>query len=332
MINEQSPVLLEVKDLKKYYPIKSGWFSKEKASVKAVDGVSFTVHQGETLGVVGESGCGKSTMARTILRLNEATAGQVIINDQDILALKSEALRKARQHMQLIFQDPYSSLNPRLTVEQIIIEPLVIHNWGTKAERKARVEDLIEIVGLTKRHLKRYPHEFSGGQRQRIGIARALALNPRLVVCDEPVSALDVSIQSQVLNLLKELQQDLGLTYIFIAHDLSVVKHISDRVAVMYLGKIVEIANSKDLYSNPQHPYTQALLAAIPEPDPNKRKDRVLLTGDVPSPANPPSGCRFHTRCHYATDICSQQEPQAQEIEPGHFAACHHIGELKLTQ
>ncbi len=320
--------ILAVKKLKKYYPLKGNWFSGKKSYLKAVDGVSFDVYPGETLGVVGESGCGKSTMARTILRLQEATAGEVYYQNYNVLQLAPDGLRKIRQNMQMIFQDPYSSLNPRFTVEQIIVEPLIIHKWKTATERRQRVEELITTVGLTKRHLKRYPHEFSGGQRQRIGIARALALNPQLVVCDEPVSALDVSIQSQVLNLLKKLQIELALTYVFIAHDLSVVKHISNRIAVMYLGRIVEIAQSEQLYDSPRHPYTQALLAAIPEPNPRLRRPRTLLRGEVPSPAKPPSGCRFHPRCPYRTEVCSSTEPLPQQAAPGHTVSCHHYKQL----
>ncbi|QOR34376.1 dipeptide ABC transporter ATP-binding protein [Clostridium sp. 'deep sea'] len=320
-----SNTLLEVKKLYKYFPQGKNWFKKNTSFVKAVDGVSFHVNKGETLGVVGESGCGKSTLARTILRLHKATGGEVKYKNTNIAKLTNKEMRQYRQHMQIIFQDPYSSLNPRLTVEQIIKEPLDIHHWKTKNERSQRVKQLIEIVGLTTRHLKRYPHEFSGGQRQRIGIARALALQPELVICDEPVSALDVSIQSQILNLLRKLQIEYKLTYIFIAHDLSVVKHISNRVAVMYLGKIVEIAAAKQLYNKPTHPYTQALLSAIPEPDPDLKKQRILLKGDVPSPCNPPSGCRFHTRCMHCMDICKMQEPATVEIAKNHFVSCHLI-------
>jgi len=320
--------LLEVKNVKKYFPISKGFFGS-KGYVKAVDGVSFTVNKGETIGIVGESGCGKSTLARTILRLHEPTSGEVIFNGQDLYSLKNKDMRKIRQNIQLIFQDPYSSLNPRLTVEQIIKEPLVIHKWGDKEKRKERVRELVEIVGLSTTQLKRYPHEFSGGQRQRIGIARALALNPKLVVCDEPVSALDVSIQSQILNLLRSLQQKLDLTFIFIAHDLSVVKHVSDKVIVMYLGKIVEVAKEEDLYDNALHPYTQALLSAIPDPNPLKKKKRIILKGDVPSPSNPPSGCRFHTRCPFAKPRCSIEEPTLQSYENEHFAACHFVNKLE---
>ena len=320
-----SNTLLEVKKLYKYFPQGKNWFKKNTSFVKAVDGVSFNVNKGETLGVVGESGCGKSTLARTILRLHKATGGEVKYKNIDLAKLTNKEMRDYRQHMQIIFQDPYSSLNPRLTVEQIIKEPLDIHHWQTKNDRIERVKQLIEIVGLTTRHLKRYPHEFSGGQRQRIGIARALALQPELVICDEPVSALDVSIQSQILNLLRKLQIEFNLTYIFIAHDLSVVKHISNRVAVMYLGKIVEIATDNQLYNKPTHPYTQALLSSIPEPDPNLKKQRILLKGDVPSPCNPPSGCRFHTRCTHCMDICKMQEPATVEIAKNHFVSCHLV-------
>jgi peptide/nickel transport system ATP-binding protein/oligopeptide transport system ATP-binding protein len=322
--------ILEVKNLKKYFPLGKGFMSANKGTVKAVDDVSLDVYQGETIGVVGESGCGKSTFARTVLRLHEATEGEVVFEGKNIFSLKNSEMRKVRQNMQLIFQDPYSSLNPRFTVEQIIKEPLIIHHWGDKQSRKERVIELMDIVGLSKRHLNRYPHEFSGGQRQRIGIARALALNPRLVICDEPVSALDVSIQSQILNLLRSLQQKLDLTYLFIAHDLSVVKHVSDRVAVMYLGKLVELASVDDLYVKPMHPYTQALLSAIPDPNPLKRKNKIILKGDVPSPANPPEGCRFHTRCPFAKDICKQEEPQLQIFDRNHQVACHFANKLEM--
>lgn len=315
--------ILQVNNLKKHYPISGGWFSKDKKSVKAVDGISFEVFEGETLGIVGESGCGKSTMARTLLGLHEATAGEVLYNNTNILKLKGNKLRAIRQEMQIIFQDPYSSLNPRLTIEQIIKEPLEIHKLGSEKQQQDRVVELIETVGLTAQHLKRYPHEFSGGQRQRIGIARALALNPKLLLCDEPVSALDVSIQSQILNLLKKLQKSLNLTYIFIAHDLSVVKHVSDRVAVMYLGKIVEIADAKELYENPKHPYTKALLSAIPEPNPRVKKQRIILKGDVPSPTNPPNGCSFHTRCVSCEQICTKQMPELKPVAENHLVACH---------
>lgn len=315
--------LLEVKGVKKYFPIKRGIFSKTVGNIKAVDGVSFQVNKGETLGLVGESGCGKSTTGRLVLRLLEPTAGEVFFAGQDIYKLGSDQLNKLRRDMQIIFQDPYASLNPRLTVEDILVEPLVIHNIGDGPSRRQRVRELLELVGLSDYHGVRYPHEFSGGQRQRIGIARALALNPKLVVCDEPVSALDVSIQSQVLNLLLELQARLGLTYVFIAHGLNVVKHVSDRVGVMYLGEIVEIADSDELYLQAKHPYSRALLSAVPVPDPDAKLERIILTGDVPSPANPPSGCKFHTRCPECMDICKTRQPVLRPLTKQHLVACH---------
>ena len=318
-----SNVILQVNNLKKHYPVKEGWFNKSKKYVKAVDGVSFKVNKGETLGVVGESGCGKSTMARAILRLLEPTSGEVLYKGKNTLLFKTKELQEIRKEMQIVFQDPYSSLNPRLTIEQIIKEPLQIHKLGTEKQQKDRVVELIETVGLTMQQLTRYPHEFSGGQRQRIGIARALALNPKLLICDEPVSALDVSIQSQILNLLKKLQKQLGLTYIFIAHDLSVVKHVSDRVAVMYLGKIVEIAGVSQLYNTPQHPYTKALLSAIPQPNPRLKNQRILLNGDMPSPVNPPDGCSFHTRCYECKDQCKVAIPELKVVNDTHKVACH---------
>ncbi len=319
-------VLLEVKNLVKYHLQRSSFLSRDTtAYVHAVDDVSFTVHRGETLGLVGESGCGKTTLAKTILRLQPATSGEVLFQGRDILKLNRHEMRAFRQEMQLIFQDPYSSLNPRMTVGEIIAEPLLVHNVCSRKERERRAQELLEVVGLAPYHYRRYPHEFSGGQRQRIGIARALALRPQFIVCDEPVSALDVSIQSQVLNLLEDLQEEFGLTYLFIAHNLSVVKHISDRVAVMYLGKIVELTTSENLYEQPLHPYTQALLSAIPQPDPERERERVLLEGDVPSPINPPPGCRFHTRCPRALPICSQETPELVEACPGHFVACHNL-------
>ncbi|NLN83968.1 MAG: dipeptide ABC transporter ATP-binding protein [Firmicutes bacterium] len=320
---ENKDLLLQVKDLKVHFPIKEGLFSKVSAYVKAVDGVSFDLYRGETLGLVGESGCGKTTTGKSILRLNPYAAGQVLFEGVDILKLDKNQMRPYRREMQLIFQDPYSSLNPRLTVGEIVGEPLEVHNIATGQEKEARVRRLLEAVGLSPYHGKRYPHEFSGGQRQRIGIARALALNPKLIVCDEPVSALDVSIQSQILNLLKELQEEFQLTYLFIAHGLAVVKHISDRVGVMYLGRLVEICDSQELYKNPLHPYTQALMSAIPNPDPTVKSERIILEGDVPSPINPPAGCPFHTRCSQAFDLCYQQAPQMQDMGQGHQVSCH---------
>ena len=316
--------ILEVSDLKKHFPIKSGVLKRTTGQVYAVDGVSFSIDEGETLGLVGESGCGKSTTGRVLLRLLPATAGSVRFDGTDVMAASRTALQRLRRDMQIVFQDPYACLNPRRRVKNIIAEPLRIHNIGTEAERKRRVFELLETVGLTVEHAERYPHEFSGGQRQRIGVARALALNPRLIICDEPVSALDVSIQAQMINLLEDLQRDLKLTYLFIAHDLSVVKHISTRVAVMYLGKIVEIADSSVLYVRPEHPYTEALLSAVPIPKARARgRQRVILTGDVPSPVNPPSGCHFHTRCPYAMPRCREDEPALREVLPRHWAACH---------
>jgi oligopeptide/dipeptide ABC transporter ATP-binding protein len=323
-----SPYLLEAQNVVKYYPIRGGVFYKQVAAVKAVDGVSLNIRRGETLGLVGESGCGKTTFGRVILRLEEPTAGDVFFEGENILAHDRDQMRVLRKKMQIIFQDPFSSLNPRKTVSQIIGEPLLIHGVKQRRQRQARVQELMSVVGLRREHMRRYPHMFSGGQRQRIGVARALALNPELIVCDEAVSALDVSIQAQVLNLLKDLQQEFGLTYLFISHDLHVVEHISDRVAVMYLGKLVELAASKNLYHKTLHPYSQALLSASPMPDPDSKtkRDRIILKGDVPSPIDPPSGCRFHPRCMYAKDICSTSEPGLREIEQNHFAACHFAG------
>ena len=315
--------LLRVKNLKKYFPIRGGLFSREVARVHAVDDVSIDIIKGETLGLVGESGCGKSTTGRCILRLIEPTAGEVIFEGKDVTALDKRSLRHLRRDMQIIFQDPYASLNPRMTVGSIIGEALVIHKLAkTRKEREERVIHLLETVGLSSDHLRRYPHEFSGGQRQRIGIARALAVSPKLIVADEPVSALDVSIQAQVINLLEDLQKQFNLTYLFIAHDLSVVEHISTRVAVMYLGKVVEIAPAKELYNNPKHPYTEALLSAVPIPDPAVKRKRILLEGDVPSPIKPPSGCRFHTRCPIRIPACSENDQVLKEISPDHWVAC----------
>lgn len=315
--------LLEVKHLKKYYPIKGGLFGRDIGQVKAVDDISFTVKRGETLGLVGESGCGKSTAGRSLLRLIEPTEGQVLFEGKDVTAMGKEELRKIRRDMQIVFQDPFASLNPRHTVERILEEPMIIHGIGNSKERKQRILQLLDVVGLNSYHAKRYPHQFSGGQRQRIGIARALAVNPKLIVADEPVSALDVSIQSQVLNLMLDLQKEFQLTYIFIAHDLSVVKHISDRVGVMYLGRIVELTDKDRLYEQPRHPYTQALLSAVPIPDPDVKKERVILQGDVPSPANAPKGCAFHTRCPAVMDVCKTDRPALQDLGDGHFVACH---------
>jgi oligopeptide transport system ATP-binding protein len=315
--------LLTVKNLKKYFPIRGGLFSKEVARVHAVDDVTFNIMAGETLGLVGESGCGKSTTGRSILRLIEPTSGDVGFQGRNVTGMDKRALRALRKEMQIIFQDPYASLNPRMTVGSIIGEALVIHKLApNRKAREERVIQLLETVGLNADHLRRYPHEFSGGQRQRIGIARALAVSPKLIVADEPVSALDVSVQAQVINLLEDLQAQFGLTYLFIAHDLSVVEHISTRVAVMYLGKIVEIAPANELYSNPKHPYTEALLSAVPIPDPTVKRKRIILEGDVPSPVNPPSGCRFHTRCALRVPSCSENDQVLKEISPGHLVAC----------
>jgi oligopeptide transport system ATP-binding protein len=323
-------VLLRVRGLKKYFPITAGFIlQREVGAIKAVDGLDFDVYKGETLGLVGESGCGKSTTGRTLLQLYKPTAGSVQFEGVELTKMKGEALRKMRRRMQMIFQDPYASLNPRMSVGRIISEPLFVHGVGTPQERAERVQYLMEKVGLNPYFVNRYPHEFSGGQRQRIGIARALALNPSLIVADEPISALDVSIQAQVVNLLQDLQRELGLTYVFIAHDLSMVRHICDRVAVMYLGKIVELADSNELYNNPLHPYTQALLSAVPVPDPlaEKNRQRIILKGDVPSPARPPDGCNFNTRCPVATEICfrADSEPELREVTPGHWVACHLV-------
>jgi oligopeptide transport system ATP-binding protein len=321
--------LLEAKDLYKYFPIYAGLMSRHVADVRAVDGVSFSIAAGETLGLVGESGSGKTTIGRLLLRLLPVTKGSIAFEGQDVLAMGRREIRRLRRSMQIIFQDPFASLNPRMTVGEIVGEPLRVHHLASGRGVNERVQELLKLVGLQPDHENRYPHEFSGGQRQRIGIARALAVDPKFIVCDEPVSALDVSIQAQVINLLEDLQARFGLTYLFIAHDLSVVRHISTRVAVMYVGKIVELADRDALYHNPLHPYTQALLSAIPIPDPvlERRRKRIVLTGDIPSPVNPPSGCRFHTRCPIAFDRCSVEEPPFTQYAPGHFAACHWVEE-----
>ncbi len=315
--------LLQVKGLKKHYPISSGWFSRNKQHVRAVDGLDFSVMPGETLGFVGESGCGKSTMGQLVAQLLEPTAGEVIFDGLNLSQMNASDVRQVRRDLQLVFQDPYSSLNPRMSVFDIVAEPLQVHGLAKGAELKREVLRLLDAVGLGEHHAGRFPHEFSGGQRQRIGIARALALKPRLIICDEPVSALDVSIQGQILNLLKDLQEQFQLTYIFIAHGLPSVKHISDRIAVMYLGKIVELAEQEELFSRPAHPYTEALLEAVPIPDPEMRRQRKLLSGELPNPANPPSGCAFHPRCPYAAELCRKAAPKLTEHRQGHWTACH---------
>jgi oligopeptide/dipeptide ABC transporter ATP-binding protein len=320
-------VLVRAEHVKKYFPIRKGILQREVARVHAVDDVSLEVRTGETLGLVGESGCGKSTLARCIARLYDLTGGSVAFEGRDISRLSRRQLRPVRRELQMVFQDPYASLNPRKRVGTILSDPLRIHNYGDRAKIKSRVQELLELVGLSPEHVNRYPHEFSGGQRQRIGVARAVALHPKLIIADEPVSALDVSIRAQVINLLDDLQDELALTYVFIAHDLGVVRHVSDRIAVMYLGKIVEISPAEELYRQPVHPYTEALLSAVPVPDPDlsARREQIVLEGDVPSPVAPPSGCRFHPRCRYATEICSQQEPPlVARGSDGHLAACHH--------
>jgi oligopeptide transport system ATP-binding protein len=326
-LQNNNEALLKVEDLKMHFPIYRGVLQRQVGAVHAVDGVSFDVKRGETLGLVGESGCGKSTTGRAILQLYKPTAGSVIFEGTDLISLKHEEMRKTRRKIQMIFQDPYASLNPRMTVHDIIAEPMMVHNTAIGKEMNERVEHLLELVNLNPAFASRYPHEFSGGQRQRIGIARALALQPSFIVCDEPISALDVSIQAQVVNLLEELQEQFNLTYLFIAHDLSMVRHISKRVAVMYLGVIMELADRDDLYLSPLHPYTQALLSAVPIPDPiaDSKRRRVILEGDVPSPVNPPSGCRFRTRCPIAEKMCAESRPDFREVTPGHFVACHLV-------
>ncbi|MEW6535966.1 MAG: dipeptide ABC transporter ATP-binding protein [Candidatus Auribacterota bacterium] len=323
--NQNNNLCIDVQSLKKYFPIRRGFFSKAKAYVKAVDDVSFSIPREKTLGLVGESGCGKTTIGRTILRLLEPTGGNVYFEDQSLFSLKGKALKTVRKDMQIIFQDPFSSLNPRMTIGSIIAEGLVIHKIGTKSERLDRARNLLKIVGLSPDFYNRYPHEFSGGQRQRICIARALALNPKFIVCDEPVSALDVSVQAQIINLLEELQEQFGLSYLFISHDLSVVRHISDYVAVMYLGRIVEYAPAEELFSNPLHPYTQALLSAIPVPNPESGRKRIILKGDVPSPVNPPKGCYFHPRCPRAIGVCALHYPDLEEKINAHYCSCLRV-------
>ena len=324
----QRPVLLQADDVCKWFPIK-GWFFEKKRYVQAVNHVSFRLYQGETLGLVGESGCGKTTLARTVLRLIEPTQGSIQFDGVDLMAQKKKQLRVMRKDMQIVFQDPYSALHPRMTVRQIIEEPMRIRGMYTgPGERKERVSALLKMVGLNDSHMNRYPHEFSGGQRQRIVIARALATQPKLIICDEPVSALDVSVRAQILNLLRDLQEELGLTYLFISHDLSVVEHLCDRVAIMYLGQMVELGSNEDIFNHPLHPYTKALLSAAPQVGEFGRRDRILLEGDIPSPADPPSGCRFRTRCPHATQACAQA-PERVEAEPGHFVACHRFRELE---
>jgi oligopeptide transport system ATP-binding protein len=333
-VQNKIPHILEAFNIKKYFPIYKGLFLKHVADVKAVDDISLTVYKGETLGLVGESGCGKSTLGRTLIRLYEPTAGRINFNGSDFLKLSGSELRASRKNIQMIFQDPYASLDPRMTVGQVIEQPFTIHGLLNTTEREAKVKELLELVGLRPSHINRYPHEFSGGQRQRIAIARAIALNPELIICDEPVSALDVSIQAQILNLLKDLQERLGLTYIFISHDLSVIEHACDRIAVMYLGKIVEIAPREQLYKNPQHPYTQALLASIPTIGAGKKKMIKILTGEIPSPINPPKGCAFHPRCSFATDICKQETPQlmAATGNPLNSTACFKVNPKQNLQ
>ncbi|MBV7337777.1 dipeptide ABC transporter ATP-binding protein [Chloroflexi bacterium TSY] len=327
--------LLQVHNLKKYFPIRRGLLRRVVGHVRAVDDVSFQINQGETLSLVGESGCGKTTTSRCILRALPPTDGNIIFRNNgtavNVATVPKSQLKPLRRQMQMIFQDPFSSLNPRMTVHDIISEPMLVNRVGSAQNRRERVAELLELVGLPPEYMNRYPHAFSGGQRQRIGIARALALNPALIVADEPVSALDVSVQAQIVNLMLELQEELGMAYLFVAHDLSVVKHVSDRVAVMYVGKIVEIAETNTLFSTPQHPYTEALLSAVPKPDPRLRSERIILEGDVADPANPPSGCYFHPRCRYATDICKTETPELRETAPNQFVSCHHAEEIELV-
>jgi peptide/nickel transport system ATP-binding protein len=334
-MESEAPILLEVKDLKKHFPIQKGFFRRVVGQVRAVDGVSFSIREGETLGLVGESGCGKTTTGRCILRAYKPTAGAVWFRRNgemvNVFKVPTNEMKVLRREMQIIFQDPFSSLNPRMTVMDIVSEPLRIHGIAKGAELKSQVRELLEAVGLKTQHMNRYPYAFSGGQRQRIGVARALALRPKLIVCDEPVSALDVSVQAQTLNLLEDLQKEFGLTYLFIAHDLSVVEHISDRVAVMYLGNIVELASAEELYADPMHPYTEALLSAVPRTDPDHVSQRIILEGDVPSPANPPPGCKFHPRCRYMQEICQAEIPEWRELSADHWVTCHRAEELSLA-